>query len=171
MRSLSLAALFVLLLMHAAPAQDLLLKNAHIVDPATRQVTSGSIVIHNGTIAQITADAPAGFTGTVVDAGGKWVIPGLNDMHVHSFGNVGPGNQMQLMGTEQSAKVMLYCGVTGFLDLFSAEDQILALRNLQRTSGLWAPISIARAPSLHVPAGTAPSTASPRGLCGIRPRP
>lgn len=119
-----------------ALAQDLLIKNAQIVDPIERRITRGSVVVHNGVIQDVLAEAPAAFSGDVLDAEGKWLIPGLNDMHVHSFGNPAPGNQLDLMGTERAAVVMLYVGVTGFLDLFSPEDAIFSLRDRQRKEGI-----------------------------------
>lgn len=153
MRSLFLALLLALTSIPLLHAQDLLLKNARIVDPAAQQITTGAIVIRNGAIAEVLPAAPESFNGTVLDLAGKWVIPGLNDMHVHSFGNVAPKSQMQLLGTEESARVMLYCGVTGFLDLFSSEDEILALRNRQRTSGLLAADIYCSGPILTCPGG------------------
>ncbi|MEP7218471.1 MAG: amidohydrolase family protein, partial [Bacteroidota bacterium] len=134
MRSL---VILLLLATVATPAgAQLLLKNARIVDPARREIYSGAIVIDNGKIASILKEAPSAFKGRVIDLAGKWVIPGLNDMHVHSFGNLAPGNQIQYLGTADAAKTMLYAGVTGFLDLFSPEDQIFQLRDAQRANGL-----------------------------------
>jgi imidazolonepropionase-like amidohydrolase len=128
-----LLLLFPLCLGHA---QDLLLRNATIVDPATRSVHKGSIVIRDGKIADVLVDPPAAFSGRIVDLDGKWVMPGLNDMHVHSFGNLAPGGKIDMLGTEGSARAMLYAGVTGFLDLFSPEDAIFAARDWQRSQGM-----------------------------------
>ncbi|MDB5033223.1 MAG: putative amidohydrolase [Chlorobi bacterium] len=137
MRSL---VLLLLLSFAATPAgaQWLLLKNARIVDPVRREIRDGAIVIDNGKISDILREAPSVFKGEVIDLAGKWVIPGLNDMHVHSFGNLAPGNQIAYLGTAEAAKIMLYAGVTGFLDLFSPEDQIFRLRDAQRANGLLA---------------------------------
>lgn len=136
MRHLVAALILSVLIIATGSAQDLLLKNGQIVDPASRKISNGAIIIRGGMIAEVLPEAPATFDGTVVDLKGKWIIPGLNDMHVHSFGNVGPGNEMQLLGTADVARLMLYSGVTGFLDLFMAEDQIIGLRDKQRSSGL-----------------------------------
>jgi len=115
--------------------QELLLQNAQIVDPAAQKISRGHILIRDGKIAQILTAVPKGFKGEPIDLAGKWVIPGLNDMHVHSFGNMAPGNNLQLLMTTGTAKMMLYCGVTGFLDLFSSESQIFADREQQRKNG------------------------------------
>ena len=153
MRSLLAALILSLGIISTASAQDLLLKNGRIVDPATRTIISGAIVIRGGTIASILPEAPATFDGRTVDLSGKWVIPGLNDMHVHSFGNIGPGNQMQLLGTADVARVMLYSGVTGFLDLFMAEDQILDTRDRQRRDGLLGADIYCAGPIITCPGG------------------
>jgi len=135
MRRLSIALVLTLLALRTAGAQDLLLKNAMIVDPAARTIVSGAIVIRGERIVDVLRESPAAFSGRVIDLQGKWVMPGLNDMHVHSFGNTAPGGRAEYLGTEGAARTMLYAGVTGFLDLFSPEDMILSLRDRQRKEG------------------------------------
>lgn len=130
------STLFLLIILGAATAQDLLIRDAQVVDPVTRTVRRGSVVIRDGRILEIVRRAPATFRGDVIDAGGRWLIPGLNDLHVHAFGNAGAAGALDIMGPERVARVMLYCGVTGFLDLFSVEEQILGARDRQRTVGL-----------------------------------
>jgi imidazolonepropionase-like amidohydrolase len=130
------AFIFILVIVVECFSQDLLLQNAQIVDPTAQKIFRGSILIRNGKIAQILNAAPKNFSGEKIDLAGKWVVPGFNDMHVHSYGNLAPANNMQLLMTPGVAKMMLYCGVTGFLDLFSAENEILRLREQQRQSGL-----------------------------------
>ncbi len=127
--------LFILAFVVNSFGQDLLLQNAQLVDPTAQKISRGSILIRNGKIEQILNAAPKDFKGQQIDLTGKWVIPGLNDMHVHSFGNMAPANNLQLLMTPGTAKMMLYCGVTGFLDLFSLESQIFSDREQQRKSG------------------------------------
>ena len=122
------------------PVQDqaLLLENARIVDPASQSVQSGHLLIQDGRIEAILESAPLDFGGQRIDIQGKWVIPGLADMHTHSFGNASPAASggVQYLGTPGTAKMMLYTGVTAFLDLFSVEDAILRLRQQQRDGKL-----------------------------------
>ncbi|PAP77255.1 CIA30 family protein [Rubrivirga marina] len=61
------------------------------------------------------------------------MLPGLLDLHVHSYGNLSPSG-VETLGTEGAARRMLYAGVTGFLDLFADEDAIFALRDRQRAA-------------------------------------
>jgi imidazolonepropionase-like amidohydrolase len=113
-------------------AQDLILTDARIVDPAAGTVTTGAIWIEDGRIVGTGPTAPADAPGERVDLGGKWVIPGLVDMHTHSFGNAAPGGAMEAMGTQVTAERVLRAGVTAFLDLFGAEDYLFSLRDRQR---------------------------------------
>jgi imidazolonepropionase-like amidohydrolase len=130
----SLASLVgLLLLVSRALAGDLLLLNGSVVDPVARTIRKKNLLIQNGTIASIIA--PADFTGQTIDLTGKFVVPGLNDMHVHSWGNTGPNQTLQILGADSAAKAMLYSGVTSFLDLFAVEDEIFLIRNIQRAGG------------------------------------
>ncbi|HSL92170.1 MAG TPA: dihydroorotase [Candidatus Limnocylindrales bacterium] len=63
----------------------LLIKGGRVIDPAGRRDESGCLVLENGTVKDIVPgeQAPKGFEGRVIDASGKWVVPGLIDMHVH----------------------------------------------------------------------------------------
>jgi imidazolonepropionase-like amidohydrolase len=78
---------------------------------------------------------PSDFGGTRIDLGGRFVIPGLVDMHTHSIGNFAPGIAPQFAGADVVSRWYLYAGVTAFLDLFNAEDYILGLRDQRRSEG------------------------------------
>ena len=112
--------------------QDLYIRNARILDPAAKTEIGGNILIQGGLIAGFPKQKPASFTGTELDAGGRYVIPALTDMHTHSYGNAGAAGPPQFLGTAGVARVDLQAGVARFLDLFSPEDSILALRDRQR---------------------------------------
>ncbi|MBC7894801.1 MAG: amidohydrolase family protein [Cytophagaceae bacterium] len=84
------AAALVLSSVHlqAQPA-DLVIANARVIDVRTGRVTPGqSIVMRGDTIVAVTDRARAArFRGArTVDAGARFVIPGLWDMHVHFGG-------------------------------------------------------------------------------------
>ena len=115
-------------------AQDLLLVGGKLVDPRSRSIVEQNLLILDGLIAGRPTRAPASFTGEVVDVHGKWIIPGLHDLHTHTLMNLaGPGRR-EFVGTPKTARRMLYCGVTGFLDLFNTESYILRIRDEQRSS-------------------------------------
>jgi imidazolonepropionase-like amidohydrolase len=133
MRRASIALLLLVILStSAAHAQDLVLTNAKIVDPSSRTVVDGSLWITNGRIAGRGANVPAATPGERIDVHGRWIIPGLVDLHTHSFGNMALGGVVDGFGTENTSIRVLRAGVTAFLDLFNAEDYIFSLRNRQR---------------------------------------
>ena len=78
----------------------------------------------------------AGTPGERIDVGGQWVIPGLSDLHTHSFGNQAPGGAVDGGGTASVAQRVVRAGVTSFLDLFSGETYILQLPDRQRDGGV-----------------------------------
>lgn len=60
----------------------LAITNAHVV-PIDGEPFDGTVVIDDGTITALGADVSAPDGADVVDAGGKWLLPGLVDAHVH----------------------------------------------------------------------------------------
>ncbi len=136
LRRLSLAAVLVSIATTKLSAQDLYVRDARALDLVAQEVLEGNLLISGDTIVAWTASPPANFSGSVIEAAGKWIIPGLHDLHTHSVGNQAPGGVMAFTGTADVAKRMLFAGVTGFLDLFARESDMFALRDGQRTSGL-----------------------------------
>ena len=59
----------------------IVLRNGRLLDPVTGLDQEGDLWIVDGKIAAAQADIPA--ESRVVDASGKWIVPGLIDMHVH----------------------------------------------------------------------------------------
>lgn len=129
---ISLPLLLTALLATGASAQDLVLTDARIVDPASRTVVAGDIWIVDGVVAGVGV-APADAAGERIGLDGRWVIPGLHDLHTHSDGNRAPGRVVEYAGTEATARRVLRAGVTSFLDLFSAENDIFRVRAAQRS--------------------------------------
>lgn len=132
MRVLLLWALFTFPCLSA----PLLIQNANTYDPSTGETHRGHLLLEAEKISKILTTIPAGYSGEVLDAQWKWVLPGLQDFHVHVHGNTTPSGTYQALGTENSARSMLYAGVTGFLDLFHQENEILGLRDKQRSGKL-----------------------------------
>lgn len=56
--------------------------NAHVV-PIEGEPFDGTVVIENGTISALGADVNPPEGADVVDAAGKWLLPGFVDAHVH----------------------------------------------------------------------------------------
>lgn len=117
-------------------AQELLLINANIVDPKTKQIRQGHLLIENETIIETLQTIPKNFKGQIIDIKDKWIIPGLNELHTHSFGNRGPGGANNSVGTDGTAKLMLSAGVTSLLDLFGYEDELFEHRKQQQDGNI-----------------------------------
>src|SRR3954468_9922405 len=63
---------------------DTVIKNGTILTVTHGTIENGSILIHNGKIAEVgkTVNVPA--NARVIDATGKFVMPGIIDAHSHS---------------------------------------------------------------------------------------
>jgi imidazolonepropionase-like amidohydrolase len=67
---------------HAPPAEDMLLKDATILDGAGGRVDGGDVLIRGGKIVAV-GRGLANPGVREVDAGGRWVTPGVIDVHSH----------------------------------------------------------------------------------------
>ena len=129
---LLVAAMFMSAGLASAAEGELFLTNAHIVDPVNHEVRTGNLLIRDGIILTAPDQMPQDYTGRTVDLQGQWVIPGLNDMHAHTYGNGMPGEGSDTPGPAIILQRQLYAGVTGILDLFNDEDTLYAVREQQR---------------------------------------
>ncbi len=70
--------------MSRAPGK-LLIRGGHVSDPASGVVGTRDVLVDRGRIAAVAdrIDADSRLEATLVDARGRWVVPGLIDMHVH----------------------------------------------------------------------------------------
>ena len=90
------------------------------------------IVVRDGTVFTKTEILPDDFPREKIDLQGKWGIPGLIDMHTHSFGNNIPNSKNDAPGTQAVSQRVLKAGVTGFVDLFGDEQKLIDVRTKQR---------------------------------------
>jgi imidazolonepropionase-like amidohydrolase len=68
----------------AAQAKQTLIKNVRIFDGVNLKLTGATdVLIENNMIADIAANATASPDATVIDGGGRVLMPGLSDTHVH----------------------------------------------------------------------------------------
>ena len=66
--------------------KTILLANGNLIDVETGQIREGtSLLIENGVIRKIGKKLPVPQGATVIDAQGKWLMPGLIDSHIHLF--------------------------------------------------------------------------------------
>jgi dihydroorotase len=64
---------------------DLLLKGGRVIDPANGVDAPLDLAIKDGKISQVALNLPAADATTVLDVSGRYVTPGLIDIHVHAF--------------------------------------------------------------------------------------
>ena len=55
---------------------------AHVV-PVVGDPFDGTVLMHGGRIAAMGADVSVPADATIIDAGGRWVLPGFIDAHTH----------------------------------------------------------------------------------------
>jgi imidazolonepropionase-like amidohydrolase len=67
----------------ASIQNDVVIRGGTILTVTHGKIENGSIYIHNGKIAEIGKKVNAPAKATVIDAGGKWVMPGIVDPHSH----------------------------------------------------------------------------------------
>jgi imidazolonepropionase-like amidohydrolase len=101
----------VLLLACSSPSHDLLITHVNVIDVVTGEVLPNRTVAIDGDeiTAIYTKPIKAGKDTEVVDGTGKFLIPGLWDMHVHSNLNTGDSNDHY----EDTNDLMFVNGITG----------------------------------------------------------
>ena len=62
---------------------EVLIKNAVVMTATHGNITGGSVYIKDGKIAAVGKDVSAPASATVIDAGGKYLTPGIIDSHSH----------------------------------------------------------------------------------------
>ncbi len=67
----------------SAPHHDVLIKNATVMTVTHGNITKGSIYIKDGKIAAVGEKVSAPADAMVIDAGGKYLTPGIVDSHSH----------------------------------------------------------------------------------------
>ena len=125
-RSLAFTHLTVIDATGAAPTND------------TTVIVSGDRIVARGQTARV----PIPDGAIVVDATGKFLIPGLWDMHVHSFSYEN--------GRKFLPRLLAY-GITGVRDMASAVDDVLRLKREAAAGTVLAPQMIVAGPILQGP--------------------
>jgi len=116
-----LALVVSLLAVSPISAQDLILRNANVVDVVTGDITSdATVVVRDGTIASIDPDGGEGPGGMrTIDLAGRYLAPGLMDGHVH-------------VESSADARRALFSGVTTMRSMGASHYADVGMRELQR---------------------------------------
>jgi Amidohydrolase family len=124
-----------------AQAPQLAITGVNVVDVAGGRIVSNSTVTVSGqTITGVTANGVPPRGAQVVDGRGKFLIPGLWDMHAHIQGS-------------EAGWLPLYVanGVTGIRDMGADLDRILATREATASGRVLGPRILAAGPILDDP--------------------
>ncbi len=129
----------------ATATDDLLIENGlptMLAGRAPRDATW--VLVKDGRIAEISAGAPrVGKTVRRIDGGGKFLIPGLIDSHIHlDGGRTGAGNRKMIMDPEAGIRVLhgyLYSGVTSVYDSGNHDQYITKMRADERAGAIISP--------------------------------
>src|SRR5262245_34828226 len=122
-------------------------------------LANATVVVQADRIAQVTTQPvtpPAG--AQVIEGRGKFLIPGLIDVHVHLTGGRGSANTQPI--TPQQAATgraalhsFLYAGVTTIFDAGNQSTFIFALRDQERAGTLVSPRILATGGTVTSPGG------------------
>ncbi|MBK8812841.1 MAG: amidohydrolase family protein [Acidobacteria bacterium] len=126
-------------------AQTVVFKNVNVIPMDTEHVLTNQIVIvKNGVIAEIgpTAKVPKG--AEIIDATGKFLIPGLADMHTHLLSD---GDEYPKSIAEDELKVMIANGVTTIRLMIGTPEQLI-LRAQSAKGEIIAPTIYSASPHL-----------------------
>lgn len=105
----------------AGAAQDLVLTHANVVDVVDGTVTmDATVTVAGGTIVGITQGSVSAAPGVrTIDLGGRYLAPGLMDVHVH-------------IGSEADARRALESGITTMRSMGASHYADVGMRDLQR---------------------------------------
>ena len=146
--SLPAAAVIALLLSGGpAGADSVVIEHVTLIDGTHAPQADMSVAVDGERIASVTPTVLAhGLKGRHIDARGKYLIPGLMDVHIHLRGGFdassptqaesGPPNRQQ--GVEALAS-FLYAGVTTVVDVGNRPEHILPLRADERAGRILSP--------------------------------
>src|SRR5512134_112549 len=113
-------------------AQDLVITNARILDGTGTVIERGSVVVRDGRVAAVAANASGAAANAVrIDAGGRTVMPGFIDAHRHII----QGDPARWLAEQSAANMRDYldAGFTTVLSAIDPLDQILELRRRTET--------------------------------------
>ncbi|MFM7322058.1 MAG: amidohydrolase family protein [Armatimonadota bacterium] len=98
---------------------DLLLKGGRVLDPANHIDGRFDVAVHDGRIAAMATDLDPASARKVIEVGGRLVVPGLIDIHVHAHHTRAPEGLPEGLSVHIDAHV-LRSGVTTVVDTGTA---------------------------------------------------
>lgn len=124
-----------------APTQSLVIANASIIDPAGgAPVALGSVVVVGDRITAVGPAIPVPPGARVVDARGKYLVPGLWDMHAHLAATNSIG---------RAPEQYVSYGILGVRDMGGFPDSLFRLRAAIRSGERIGPDLVLAGPTLN----------------------
>ena len=126
---------------------DLVITHVHVIDATGAGPVERSVVVRHGLIDALlpASTRPPGAT-VVVDGAGKFLIPGLWDMHVHLAVRPEPSLAERVM-----LPLFLAHGVVGVRDMGGPLERVLALRDAVKKGSLAGPRILTPGPFIDGP--------------------
>jgi len=134
-----------------APPPQIVITHVTIINPNTSSVTPNATVVIDGPrITSVSSGTAPTVTparnARVIDASGRFLIPGLWDMHVHTaFGDWFPG------GRDIILPLFIANGITGIRDMGGDVPVLLAWRKLIAAGDIVGPRMMISGPMLDAP--------------------
>ena len=145
------AILFAVVRQPSNPA-DLVITHVTVIDATGSPPAVHSVVVRNGVIDALfaaTATAPA--ARTLIDGTGKFLIPGLWDMHAHLAVRPDPALAEQVM-----LPLFLANGIVGVRDMGGPLERVLTIRDGIRSGRLTGPRVLTPGPFIDGPGDAEP---------------
>ena len=87
------------------PSETILITNAHIIDGMGAEIENGSILITDGRITAIGTDIDGSSATQTLDAAGRYITPGIIDIHSHLGNYPSPGIRAHGDGNEATSPI------------------------------------------------------------------
>ncbi len=78
---------------HAIPSKPTVIRNVTILTAAGPAIHNGAVLLRDGRIAAVGTNVDAPADAMVIDGSGKYVTPGIIDIHSHVGGNAAPNDR------------------------------------------------------------------------------
>lgn len=148
----------------ATPAEGLVVTNARIIDGLGGVIESGTVVIRDGRIVSVGAEAANVPGALVIDAAGRTVMPGFIDAHRHVF--TGDAGEWMANQATTGMQDFLDAGFTTVQSCGDSLEHILDLRNKVAAGEIAGPRILT---SGRVPLARPRAGAAPPGAGGVDP--
>lgn len=123
-----------------AAAEDIVIENVTLVDGTGQRLEGMTVGVENGRFSMITPTRAAPLVaGRRIDGTGKYLMPGLIDVHIHLSGGRGDDGQINRQEGLQALASFLYSGVTTIYDAGNRADYIMGLRAEERAGRIHSP--------------------------------